>query len=101
MRAFHFSAVFLLFCAFVLTLVTSVSLPYLRTLDIARTHFGELQVTIKHDPTDQLRVSLPLFSISYLLKYIYPYLIAWGMVSSYISCFQGLELIKDKGLLLL
>jgi len=58
MRALHFSGIFLLFCAFVLTLVTSVSLPYLRTLDIARTHFGELQVTIKQDPTDELRLGV-------------------------------------------
>jgi len=58
MRAFHFSGIFFLFCAFVLTLVTSVSLPYLRTLDIARTHFGELQVTIEKDPIDQLRLGV-------------------------------------------
>lgn len=63
MRAFHFLGVFFLFCAFILTLITSVSLPYLRTLDIARTHFGELQVTVNQDPTDQLRVSLPLFYV--------------------------------------
>ena len=68
MRAFHFLGVFFLFCAFILTLITSVSLPYLRTLDIARTHFGELQVTIDQDPTDQLRVSLPLFYMSYRPK---------------------------------
>ncbi|KAF8736336.1 hypothetical protein AX14_000449 [Amanita brunnescens Koide BX004] len=58
MRAFHFLGVFFLFCAFILTLITSVSLPYLRTLDIARTHFGELQVTIDQDPTDQLRLGV-------------------------------------------
>ena len=50
----------LLFCAFVLTLVTSVSLPYLRTLDIARAHFGAGQVTIANESSDQLRVSLTL-----------------------------------------
>ena len=90
MRAFHFLGVFFLLCAFILTLITSVSLPYLRTLDIARTHFGQLQVTVNQDPTAQLRVSLPLFHVYFILTQ----LVAWSVVSlyPYISCFQALDL---------
>ena len=61
MRVFQLPAILLLFCAFVLTLLTSVSLPYLRTLDITRTHFGERQVTIANEPSDQLRVRTALY----------------------------------------
>ena len=58
MQTFRIPGVLLLFCAFVLTLVTSVSLPYLRTLDFTRTHFGEREVTIANEPSDQLRVRI-------------------------------------------
>ncbi|KAF8637141.1 hypothetical protein AX17_003045 [Amanita inopinata Kibby_2008] len=58
MRLFHVPGVFFLFCAFVLTLLTSVSLPYLRTLDIARIHFGDRQVSVAQDRTDQLRFGI-------------------------------------------
>ncbi|PFH50355.1 hypothetical protein AMATHDRAFT_61166 [Amanita thiersii Skay4041] len=55
MRALHVPGVIFLFAAFVLSLLTSVSLPYLRTLDITRTHFGDRQVSVAGNRTDQLR----------------------------------------------
>ncbi|KAF8630731.1 hypothetical protein AX15_002752 [Amanita polypyramis BW_CC] len=67
MLSFRLPAVFLLFCAFVLTLITSVSLPYLRTLDVTRTHFGERQVTVAQEPSDQLRFGVWAFC-HYLLN---------------------------------
>ena len=39
-RAFCIPGVFFLFFAFVLSLLASISLPFLPALDITRTHFG-------------------------------------------------------------
>lgn len=58
MLKYQIPGVFLLFCAFVLTLITSISLPYLPTLDIIRTYFGDRQVTIANEPSDQLRMGV-------------------------------------------
>jgi len=38
-RVFHIPGIFFLFCAFVLLLLVSISLPYLTALDVVRVHF--------------------------------------------------------------
>jgi hypothetical protein len=62
-RAFFIPGIVLLFCAFILSLLVTISLPSLPTLDIVRCHFtGD---TVPHVSTDsesmkQIRVNLLL-----------------------------------------
>lgn len=60
-RVYHIPGIVGLFCALILLILVSVSLPWLPTLDISRVHFGNETATIQVDSTvsssiDQLRV---------------------------------------------
>ena len=57
-RGFHIPGMILLFCAFVLLLLVSVSLPYLPALDVVRIHF-EGGSTNAQGQLSELRVSSP------------------------------------------
>ena len=60
-RAFCVPAVFLLFCALVLSIITSVSLPFLPGVDIARSHVTNAAVQGTQGLTE-IRVSLVAFT---------------------------------------
>jgi hypothetical protein len=55
-RAFFIPGVFFLLAAFILSLLTSISLPFLPALDITRTHFGHGAVQSNQQPMSELRV---------------------------------------------
>jgi hypothetical protein len=55
-RAFCIPGVFFLLAAFVLSFLTSISLPYLPALDITRTHFGSGAVQSGQKGLTELRV---------------------------------------------
>jgi len=58
-RAIFLPGTLLLFCAFILSLIVSVSLPALPTADIARIHFtsgASPHITTDTEPINQIRV---------------------------------------------
>jgi len=55
-RAFCIPGVFFLFAAFVLSFLTSISLPYLPALDITRAHFGNGVIQSGQQGMIELRV---------------------------------------------
>lgn len=58
-RAFCIPGVIFLFCAFVLSFLVSISLPYLPALDIARAHFGSsVTVTGSSDTINESRLGI-------------------------------------------
>jgi len=57
-RAFCIPGIIFIFCAFVLNFLTSISLPYLTALDIARTHFGNGVQQQGQDGIQQLRFGI-------------------------------------------
>ena len=64
-RAFCIPGVFFLFLAFTLSLLSSISLPFLPALDITRTHFGAGAVQAGQNEMSELRVR---FILSYLSR---------------------------------
>ncbi len=58
-RAFHIPGVIFLFCAFILLILVSISLPFITALDVARVHFKSGSPTVNSDSTviNELRVS--------------------------------------------
>ena len=58
-RAFCIPGIFFLFCAFVLGVLVSISLPSLPALDIARVHFNGSPAQGVGAEMSQLRVSQP------------------------------------------
>lgn len=58
-RIFCIPGAALIFGAFVLNLIVSISLPYLPPLDISRTHFDELAFEDGQNAMTELRVSFP------------------------------------------
>lgn len=56
-RVFCIPGIFLLFCAFVLSFLASISLPFLTVFDVARVHFGEQAAASGGSGITQLRVS--------------------------------------------
>lgn len=56
-RLFCIPGVTILFAAFVLNFIVSISLPYLPALDITRTHFDELALEDGQNVMQELRVS--------------------------------------------
>jgi hypothetical protein len=58
-RVFCIPGIVFLFCAFVLSLLVSISLPFLTALDIARVHASSNLSTSQNVPgINQIRVSL-------------------------------------------
>jgi hypothetical protein len=55
-RAFCIPGIVFLFIAFVLSFLTSISLPYLPALDITRTHFGDGTIASGQQGMTELRV---------------------------------------------
>lgn len=54
-RAFCIPGIIFLFCALVLSFLTSISLPFLTGLDIVRVHFGSPALATGNSAVDQLR----------------------------------------------
>ncbi|RDX46082.1 hypothetical protein OH76DRAFT_1407437 [Lentinus brumalis] len=50
-RAFHIPGVIFLFCAFILLILVSISLPFITALDVARVHFKSGSPTVNSDST--------------------------------------------------
>ncbi|EMD32824.1 hypothetical protein CERSUDRAFT_118517 [Gelatoporia subvermispora B] len=59
-RAFHLPGIFFLFCAFVLLLLVSVSLPFLPAIDVTRVHFhdGNVATETNESAMTQLRFGI-------------------------------------------
>ena len=60
-RAYCLPAVLILFFALLLNLLVSISLPYLPTLYIARTHIGTVEISGVDTGVTEIRVSLATF----------------------------------------
>ncbi|TFK80067.1 hypothetical protein K466DRAFT_605651 [Polyporus arcularius HHB13444] len=50
-RVFHIPGVIFLFCAFILLILVSISLPFITALDVARVHFKSGSPTVNSDST--------------------------------------------------
>lgn len=59
-RAFCIPGIIFLVAAFVLSFLTSISLPFLTGLDITRTHFGNGVIQSESQGMVEIRVSLPV-----------------------------------------
>lgn len=68
-RVFCIPGIIFLVCALVLSFLTSISLPYLPALDIARTHFGNGALEAGQQSMTQLRVSVSLSFSSQFIDY--------------------------------
>lgn len=76
-RVFCIPGIFFLFCAFVLSFLASISLPFLTVFDVARVHFGEQAVASGDSGITQLRVSPPYSGKNKNVDFLYSFLISW------------------------
>lgn len=87
-RAFFLPGILLLFCAFILSLLVSISLPNLPTLDIVRCHFtGDTVPRVSTDPGSikEIRVNpcRPSTSTTLLTDSTFPFCVSmevWYLV---------------------
>ncbi|KAF8890715.1 hypothetical protein BD779DRAFT_1438157 [Infundibulicybe gibba] len=57
-RAFCIPGIIFLAAAFVLSLITSISLPFLPALDVARTRFDSSEITFDQSPATEIRLGV-------------------------------------------